>query len=170
MDERGFCGNCDNSEQHEIRYIGEGLIVMKPDALARTCFKPVCLIQSISLQSGTIMASNSSSSGGNRLHRPGGAGFVCVKEEEWEELMEQVVLATDVMRMVKEVMVGDEEAKEEAEYEVRRLGRLEGEELDSSIDSAPGDVTGSEADRMASRLSVARRRLFDAIRRVVAAE
>ena len=154
------------------RYIGEGLIVMIPDTLVRTCFKSVCFIQSISLQSGAIMASssNSSGSGGNRLHRPGGAGFVCVKEEEWEELMEQVVLATDVMRMVKEVMVGDEEAKEEAEFEVRRLGRLEGEDLDSSIDSAPGDVTGSEADRMASRLSVARRRLFDAIRRVVAAE
>ena len=109
------------------------------------------------------MASGSNNSGsGNRLHRPGGAGFVCVKEEEWEELMEQVVMAADVMRMVKEVMVGDEE--------VRRMGRLEGEELDSSIDSAPGDVTGTEAERMASRLSVARRRLFDAIRRVVAAE
>ena len=117
------------------------------------------------------MASGSNNSGsGNRLHRPGGAGFVCVKEEEWEELMEQVVMAADVMRMVKEVMVGDEEAKEEAEYEVRRMGRLEGEELDSSIDSAPGDVTGTEAERMASRLSVARRRLFDAIQRVVAAE
>ena len=117
------------------------------------------------------MASGSNSSGSsNRLHRPGGAGFVCVKEEEWEELMEQVVMAADVMRMVKEVMVGDEEAKEEAEYEVRRMGRLEGEELDSSIDSAPGDVSGTEAERMASRLSVARRRLFDAIRRVVAAE
>ena len=117
------------------------------------------------------MASGSNNGGSrNRLHRPGGAGFVCVKEEEWEELMEQVVMAADVMRMVKEVMVGDEEAKEEAEYEVRRMGRLEGEELDSSIDSAPGDVTGTEAERMASRLSVARRRLFDAIRRVVAAE
>ena len=74
------------------------------------------------------------------------------------------------MRMVREVLVGDEEAKEEAEYEVRRLGRLEGEELDSSIDSAPGDVARSEADRLASRLSVARRRLFDAIRRMVASE
>ena len=108
--------------------------------------------------------------GGNRLHRPGGAGFVCVKEEEWMELVEQAVMAADVMRLVREVMVGDEEEKEEAEYEVRRLGRLEGDELDSSIDSAPGDVAGSEADRLASRLSVARRRLFDAIRRVVAAE
>ena len=144
---------------HDTRCIGEDLFQIR-----LTPFRSI-------LQITTTMASGSNNSGsGNRLHRPGGAGFVCVKEEEWEELMEQVVMAADVMRMVKEVMVGDEEAKEEAEYEVRRMGRLEGEELDSSIDSAPGDVSGTEAERMASRLSVARRRLFDAIRRVVAAE
>ena len=86
------------------------------------------------------------------------------------ELVEQAVMAADMMKLVREVMVGDEEEKEEAEDEVRRLGRLEGEELDSSTDLAPGDVAGSEADRLASQLSVTRRRLFDAIRRVVAAE
>ena len=137
-------------------------------------FVHTCLTSSRSMLPITAtMASsdNNSNSSGNRLHRPGGAGFVCVKEEEWGELMEQVVMAADVMRVVKDVMVGDEEAKEEAEYEVRRMGRLEGEEqMDDSIDSAPGDLVESEAERMAARLSVARRRLFDAIHKVVAAE
>ena len=36
MDEKGFGRNCDNSEQHGIRCIGEGSIVMESDALART--------------------------------------------------------------------------------------------------------------------------------------
>ena len=35
----------------------------------------------------------------NRLHRPGGTEFACLKKEEWEELVDEVVGVMEQLEM-----------------------------------------------------------------------
>ena len=160
MDEKGFGRNCDNSEQHGIRCIGEGSIVMKPDALVRTCFRSVCS-PSVRYHSSTAtMANNNNSSGSsNRLHRPDGAGFVCVKEDEWWELREQVEMASEMMKKVKEALKGEEEVMVEVREWLRKERDENGNEGDVSSDYVRAGPEDSDADRMSLQLSENRRRL-----------
>ena len=150
---------------HEIRCIGEGLIVMIPDALVRTCFKSVCTIQSISLQSDANMASGSGSDGGGggdcrRLHRPGGDEFECVRKKEWEELVEEVVGVMSQLEVLEEVEEGSEQAKEAwvASDDDNAMGR---------DFRAPPTVEGarSPAEHLTGRLAILRRRLYDRVSR-----
>ena len=164
MDEKGFGRNCDNSERHGIRCIGEDLIVMIPDALVRTCFKSVCTIQSISLQSGANMASGSGSDGGGggdcqRLHRPGGEEYECVKKKEWEDLMEEVVELTWQLELLEEVEEGGEAAVEEwteREWLANRNWTASPREVEAS---------SSPAVKLTARVVEMRRRLFDRVTR-----
>ena len=151
---------------HEIRCIGEGLIVMIPDALARARSHPFVLIQSISLPSEAIMASGSGSGsdggGGDcsRLHRPGGEEFECVKKKEWEELVEEVVGVMSQLEVLEEVEEGSEQAKEAwvADDDNDAMGR---------DFRAPPTVEGarSPAEQLTARLAILRRRLYDRVSR-----
>ena len=165
MDEKGFGRNCDNSERHGIRCIGEDLIVMIPDALVRTCFKSVCTIQSISLQSDANMASGSGSDGGGggdcrRLHRPGGDEFECVRKKEWEELVEEVVGVMSQLEGLEDVEEGSEWAKEAWVTEDVNDAMGRDHRAPPTVEGA-----GSPVERMTARLAILRRRLYDRVSR-----
>ena len=144
---------------------------MIPDALVRTCFKSVCTVQSISLQSEAIMAtgSGSGSDGGggdcNRLHRPGGGEFECVRKKEWEELVEEVVGVMSQLEVLEEVEEGSEQAKEAwvASDDDNAMGR---------DFRAPPTMEGarSPAEQLTARLAIMRRRLYDRVRRRIAGD
>ena len=103
------------------------------------------------------MANNNNSN--NRLHRPDGAGFVCVKEDEWWELMEQVEMASEMMKKVKEALKGEEEVMVEVREWLRKERDENGSEGDVSSDYVRAGPEDSDADRMSLQLSENRRRL-----------
>ena len=107
------------------------------------------------------MASGSNSSGsGNRLHRPGGAGFVCVKEEEWRELVEEVVGVCSQLEGLEDVEEGGEWAEEAWVTEDVN------DELDRDYRAPPTvEGAGSPAERLTAQLAILRRRLYDRVSR-----
>ena len=165
---KGFCGNCDNSELDEIRCIVEGLIDMKSDALARASFQ-TCLVSFRSIlfiQAATMATSgdNNNNGGGgggcNRLHRPGGGEFSCLKKEEWEELVDEVVGVMEQLEMLEDVEGGDEQAQEA--WVAKDWDNSMGREY-----RAPPTVEGARtpAAHLMARLAILRRRLFDRVSR-----
>ena len=103
------------------------------------------------------MANNNNSN--NRLHRPGGAGFVCVKEDEWWELREQVEMALEMMKKVKEALKGEEGVMVEVREWLRKERDDNGNEGDDSTEYIRAGPEESDADRMSLQLSEDRRRL-----------
>ena len=106
--------------------------------------------------------SGSDGSGGdcNRLHRPGGEEYECVKKKEWEELVEEVVGVMSQLEVLEEVEEGSEQAKEAwvADDDNDAMGR---------DFRAPPTVEGarSPAEQLTARLAILRRRLYDRVSR-----
>ena len=126
----------------------------------------ICLYHSVDIiTKRAVMASGSGSGsdgggGGNRLHRPGGAGFVCVKKKEWEELVEEVVGVCSQLEGLEDVEEGGEWANEAWVTEDVN------DELDRDYRAPPTvEGAGSPAERLTARLAILRRRLYDRVSR-----
>ena len=131
----------------------------------QSCLVPFRSISS--LQSEAIMATGSGSGSGgggggecNRLHRPGGDEFVCVKKKEWEELVEEVVGVCSQLEGLEDVEEGREWAKEA--WVTEDVNDVTGREF-----RAPPTMEGakSPAELLTARLAILRRRLYDRVSR-----
>ena len=141
---------------YEIRCIGEGFVSNLVGLIQ------IDIIHTAKRNMASGSGSGSDGGGGdcNRLHRPGGVEFECVRKREWEELVEEVTELVWQLELLEEVEEGGEAAVEEWTEREWLANR-------NWVASGPREVDASSlpAAQLTARLIELRRRLFDRVTR-----